>query len=150
VVHEDDAERAVRAGLAILDGVELPLRVAVTTGEAIVALDSLPARGESIVTGDVVNTASRLQHLAPIGGLIVAEPTYRATRDVIEYERLEPVPVKGKRDPISIWRAARALSRADDLPGPGSRTPFVGRGHELELLKRTYARAIDEDVPQLV
>ncbi len=148
--HEDDAERAVRAGLAILDGVDLPVRIAVTTGEAVVALDSRPATGESIVTGDVVNTASRLQHLAPVGGLVVDEPTYRATRAVIEYERLEPVPVKGKPNAVPIWRAARALSRPDELPKPRSQTRFVGREHELELLRRTCARAIDEAVPQLV
>jgi predicted ATPase/DNA-binding SARP family transcriptional activator len=148
--HEDDAERAVRAGLAILQGVELPVRVAVTTGEAVVALDSRPATGETIVTGDVVNTASRLQHLAPAGGLVVDESTYRATRDVIEYEQLEPVAVKGKRDVIPIWRAERARTRPDELPEPGMQTAFVGREHELELLRRTYGRAIHEAVPQLV
>jgi len=148
--HEDDAERAVRAGLAILEGVELPVRVAVTTGEAVVALDSRPATGESIVTGDVVNTASRLQHLAPAGGLVVDESTYRATRDVIEYEQLEPVAVKGKREVIPIWRAERPRTRPDELPEPGRQTAFVGRGHELELLRRTYGRAIDEAIPQLV
>jgi class 3 adenylate cyclase len=148
--HEDDAERAVRAGLAILEGVDLPVRVAVTTGEAVVALDSRPTTGESIVTGDVVNTASRLQHLAPVGGLVVDEPTYRATQEVIEYEQLEPVPVKGKPDAVPIWRAARALSRPDELTVPRSRTTFVGREHELELLRGTCARAIDEAVPQLV
>src|SRR5262249_12316436 len=146
----DGGRRGVRAGLAVLDRADLPVRIAVTTGEAVVALDSLPATGESIVTGDVVNTASRLQHFAPAGGLIVDELTYRATRDAIEYEQLEPVVVKGKRDPIPVWRAEHALSRVDELTEPAGRTTFVGRGHELELLRRTYARVIDEAVPQLV
>ncbi|MDQ2983270.1 MAG: AAA family ATPase [Actinomycetota bacterium] len=148
--REDDAERAVRAGLAILAAVELPLRVAVTTGEAIVALDASPATGESIVTGDVINTASRLQHLAPVDGLVVDEPTYRATRGVIEYEQLAPVSVKGKRDEIPIWRAERALSPPGELRGAGGSTTFVGREHELELLRRTYARTAGEAAPQLV
>ena len=148
--HEDDAERAVRAGLAILEGVDLAMRIAVTTGEAMVALESRPATGESMITGDVINTASRLQALAPVGGLIVDEPTYRATQDVIEYQPLGPVTVKGKRDPIPIWRGARALTRAGALPVPGSQTRFIGREHELDLLRRTCARAIDEAVPQLL
>jgi predicted ATPase/class 3 adenylate cyclase len=148
--REDDPERAVRAGLGILDAVDLPIRIAVTTGEAVVTLDASPATGEGIVTGDVVNTASRLQHLAPSRGLVVDELTYRATRDAIEYEQLEPVSVKGKRSPVPIWRAQRALTRADELPEPGSRTAFVGRAHELELLMRTYARAIEAAAPQLV
>src|SRR5512132_2992916 len=92
VAHEDDAERAVRAALKILDaiedlnaeqGLELAVRGAVATGEAVVSLDARPEHGEGIATGDVVNTAARLQTAAPTGGVVVSEPTFRATRNVI-------------------------------------------------------------------
>src|SRR6266545_2123540 len=91
VAHEDDPERAA---LALRDAVadlnvsepspELELRIAVHTGEALVTLDADPARGEGIVAGDVVNTASRLQGFAPVNGVLVGEQTYRSTRHVIE------------------------------------------------------------------
>src|SRR2546421_118360 len=105
LAHEDDAERAVRAALRILDSIEdlnaehelaLAVRAAVATGEAVVALDARPEHGEGIATGDVVNTAARLQTSAPVGAVVVGETTFRATRDVIVYEQLEPVTVKGK------------------------------------------------------
>src|SRR5580765_7846917 len=82
--HGDDAERAVRAGLRVLEGImelngshglELAARAAVNTGEAVVTLDA--ATGEALATGDVVNTASRLQTAAPEGRLIVGDETYR-------------------------------------------------------------------------
>jgi class 3 adenylate cyclase len=112
--HEDDAERAVRAGLAILEGVgelSLEARAAVNTGEAVVALEARPELGEGIVTGDVVNTAARLQSSAPAGGLVAGEQTYWATRHVIDWAELEPVDAKGKAEPVPLWRAVGARSR---------------------------------------
>src|SRR5918994_2334842 len=83
VTHEDDPERAVRAALAIRDWIrdegDLQVRIAVTTGEALVALGARPAEGEGMASGDVVNTAARLQSAAPVDGIIVGEQTYRAT-----------------------------------------------------------------------
>src|SRR5216110_2343446 len=99
VAHEDDAERAVRAALKILEAIEdlnadqqleLAVRAAVATGEAVVSLDARPEQGEGIATGDVVNTAARLQTAAPVGAVVVGEATFRATRDVIVYDELEP------------------------------------------------------------
>jgi class 3 adenylate cyclase len=110
IAHEDDAERAVRAALRISEAISelneensdlnLSIRAAVNTGEAVVALGARPERGEGIVTGDVVNTASRLQGVAPVGGVAVGEITYRVTKDAIEYEQLESVSVKGKENPL--------------------------------------------------
>src|SRR5205085_4941206 len=103
VAHEDDAERAVRAGLRILEAVEeleLVVRAAVNTGEAVVTLGARPQEGEGFVAGDVVNTAARLQSAAPVGALVVGEGTYRATRDLFEYEPLEPFDAKGKSTPL--------------------------------------------------
>ena len=114
VAHEDDAERAVRAGLRILEAIEelneadpalsLQVRVGINTGEAVVALGARPEQGEGIVTGDVVNTASRLQGAAPVDGVAVSEQTYRQTERVFDYEPLEPVAVKGKAEPLALWR----------------------------------------------
>jgi class 3 adenylate cyclase/tetratricopeptide (TPR) repeat protein len=160
VAHEDDAERAVRASLRIIDaiaelneerpGLDLSIRAAVNTGEAVVSLGARPEHGEGFVTGDVVNVASRLQGLAPAGGVVVGELTYRATRRAIEYQELNPVSVKGKDGTIPIWRAAAARSRFGVDVEQGTRTALVGREHELSLLKDLFRRAMREQNPQLV
>src|ERR671937_3268735 len=110
VAHEDDAERAVRAGLSILEAIEelneadpelhLQVRVGINTGEAVVALGARPELGEGFVTGDVVNTAARIQSGAPVNAVAVSEQTYQATSRVFEYELLEAVSVKGKAEPL--------------------------------------------------
>ena len=122
VSHEDDAERGVRAALRILDavaelneerpGLDLAVRIGVNSGEAVVAIGGRADRGQGIVAGDVVNTASRLQAIAPEGGVVVGELTCRATRDVIEYRELEPVSLKGKarRAGSSVRAAGRRKS----------------------------------------
>ena len=74
-------------------------------------LGARPKEGEGIVTGDVVNTASRLQGAAPVNGIAVSEETYRATERVFDYEQLEPVAVKGKAEPLPLWRALQARAR---------------------------------------
>jgi class 3 adenylate cyclase/tetratricopeptide (TPR) repeat protein len=160
IAHEDDAERAVRASLRIADaiaqlneerpGLDLAIRAAVNTGEAVVALGARPEQGEGFVTGDVVNVASRLQGLAPAGGVVVGELTYRATRLAIEYEELDSVIVKGKEGSIPIWRAVAARSRFGVDVEQGTRTPLIGREHELSLLEDLYRRAMREQSPQLV
>ena len=80
------------------------MRIGINTGEAVVALGARPEEGEGIVTGDVVNTASRLQGAAPVNGIAVSEQTYRATERVFEYEELEPVQAKGKAEPLALFR----------------------------------------------
>ena len=122
--HEDDPERAVRAALAIRDFAleeRLELRVGITTGEALVSLDARPDAGEGMASGDVVNTAARLQSGAPVNGVIVDETTYRATRAAIDYEEAAPVEAKGKSEPIPVWLATRrplALRRRRRARGP--------------------------------
>ena len=157
VAHEDDAERAVRSALRILDtieelsseGLELSVRAAVTTGEAVVALGARPERGEGMVTGDVVNTAARLQSAAPVGGVIVDAPTVNAAQSAIAFEALEPIEAKGKSEPIPVWRATQARARVGQ-PEAATRTPFVGREHERTLLLGTFLRAERESSVQLV
>jgi len=85
--------------------------VAVNTGEAVVALGARPAEGEGFVTGDVVNTASRLQQAAPVGTLVVGEQTFQTTKHVVEYEELESVSVKGKAS-LHGWELVQDASFA--------------------------------------
>ncbi len=160
VAHEDDAERAVRAGLRILEAIaelneadpdlDLQVRVGINTGEAVVAVGARPEQGEGIVTGDVVNTAARIQGTAPVNGVAVSEQTYRATSRVFDYEPLAPVSVKGKAEPLLLWQAKAARARfGSDISRP-FKTPFVGRKLEKPLLIGTFERAAQQRSVQLV
>ena len=158
VTHGDDAERAVRTALAIRETLgemnvgepqlDLTARIAVNTGEVIVDLDARPEAGETMVVGDVVNTAARLQSAAPPNGILVGRETYAATRTIVEYAPAPPVVAKGKAAPVASWLAlsaeapvgSRALSEA----------PLVGRARELNLLARLWAQVCDERRPHLV
>jgi class 3 adenylate cyclase/tetratricopeptide (TPR) repeat protein len=160
VAHEDDAERAVRAGLRILEAIHelnetepslsLQVRIGINTGEAVVALGAKPEAGEGMVTGDVVNTASRLQASAPVDAIAVSDATYRATERVFTYEELDPVQVKGKAKPLAVWQplAARARFGADVMRT--HTTPLVGRELEKPLLIGTFERAAQQRSCQLV
>jgi class 3 adenylate cyclase len=151
--REDDPERALRAALAIRDWVreeqqDLQVRVAVNTGEVLVALGARPSEGEAMVAGDVVNTAARLQSAAPVNGVLVAEATYRATRAVIEYHEAEPMIAKGKAEPILVWEAVAPRSRVG--VERMSSAELVGRERELALLLDSLTRVKGEREPQLV
>jgi class 3 adenylate cyclase len=151
VAHEDDAERAVRAALAIRDWSEeekIELRVGVNTGEALVTLGASPSAGESMAAGDVVNTAARLQAAAPVGGILVGEQTFRATERAIEFAKADPVEAKGKAEPVATWRAlaARARPHVEHVQG----AELVGRQRELALLGGALDRARQERSPELV
>jgi len=160
VAHEDDAERAVRAGLRILEaitelneadpGLGLQVRIGINTGEAVVAVGARAERGEGLVTGDVVNTAARIQTVAPVNGVAVSEQTYRTTSHVFEYEPLAPVSVKGKGEPLLLWQANAIRDRFGRDRTRGYRTPFVGRELEKPLLIGTFERAAQQRSVQLV
>ncbi len=152
VAHEDDPERAVRAALAIREALteegELEVRIGITTGEALVALDARPEAGEGMASGDVVNTAARLQSAAPANGILVDETTYRATERAIEYDDAPAADAKGKAEPVAVREALRARSRvAVERVGGAA---LVGREQELTLLRETFARVVRERGPQLV
>jgi class 3 adenylate cyclase len=153
----DDAERAVRSALAVRDTLgrmdeedprlDLKIRIAVNTGEALVTLTARAGLGEAMVTGDPVNTAARLQTAAPVGTVLVGDETYQATRDAIVYAPSPPVDAKGKADPVPAWIAMRAARP------PGERAlagPLVGRAHELEILRGIWERVAAERRPHLV
>jgi class 3 adenylate cyclase len=154
VAHGDDAERAVRAALAVRDiagelaGGDLQLRIAVNTGEAVVSLAARAALGEALVAGDVVNTAARLQTAAPINGVIVGFETYLATRELIRYEPTEPVVAKGKQHPVQAWIAVEPMH--DSGLGPVDSEGIVGRSLELAILNALWERSVAARLPTLV
>ena len=141
VAREDDAERAVRAALELVDRArelrlghhQLELRAAVHSGEAAVTAGRA---GEGMVAGDMVNTASRLQSVAPPGVVLVGESTYRATSAAIVYEAAGEQLLKGKQVPATAWRALRVVARVGGAGrDEGLEPPFTGRDEELRLLK---------------
>jgi class 3 adenylate cyclase/tetratricopeptide (TPR) repeat protein len=156
--HEDDAERAVRAGFDLTDAVAalgtemqappLALRAAVGSGHAAVVVG---AAGQGMVAGDLVNTASRLQAVALPGGLLVDEGTYRAASRAILFEALGDQAVKGKALPVPAWRALRVVA-ARRGAGRSERleAPFVGREEELRLLKDLFHATAREKRARLI
>ncbi len=157
VANEDDAERAVRAAMDLVDAVPairvgsvggLPARAGALTGEAAV---TLAARGEGMVAGDLVNTASRLQSVAAPGTVLVGEATYRAASNGIAFEPAGDHVVKGKELPLAAWRAVRVVA---GMRGMGRQTgiepPFVGRDAEMQLLRDLYHATVRERRARLV
>src|SRR6478752_2949065 len=135
--HEDDAERGVRAGLAILDGVhelELEARIGIESGE-VVADDS----DSTFATGEAVNVAARLQQAAEPGQVLLGPGAHRLTLGRVEVEDLGPVELKGLGRELWTWRA---LSGKADEVHELQQAPLVGRDSELELLQNTYDRAL--------
>jgi class 3 adenylate cyclase/tetratricopeptide (TPR) repeat protein len=150
--HEDDPERAVRAALAIREALadegDLEVRIGITTGEALIALDARPETGEGMASGDVVNTAARLQAAASTGTILVDETTYRATDRVVEFEDMTAVDAKGKSSPVRAWNVFRARARVGVERVGGA--DLVGRERELALLRETFGRVTRERSPQLL
>ncbi len=158
-VHEDDAERAVRAALRICEDAEgmrsvggrpLRLRVGVNTGEVLVRLGLSPGTRAGYLVGDAVNTASRLQSVAPEMGVAVGPATYEATAAVFDYTELEPATLKGKAEPVRVFHPKAPLARLGiDLTRTHG-TTFVGREIDLALLKGLFDKTVAATSPQLV
>jgi class 3 adenylate cyclase/tetratricopeptide (TPR) repeat protein len=156
VAHEDDAERAVRAALELVAAVggiatgdgPLRARAGLLTGEAAVTIG---ARGQGMVAGDLVNTASRLQSVAEPGSVLVGEATYRAASTAVSFESAGSFELKGKAEPMPAWRAIAVVARR----GGEKRTaalepPFVGREDELRQIKDLFEATSRERKPRLV
>ena len=152
--HEDDAERAVRAALALIaaaGGVDvanekLRLRIGIATGLAVVGdLIGVGAAQEEAVIGDTPNLAARLQALAPPNGCVIADSTRRLVGDLFEYEDIGTVALKGFAAAVRAWRVlaeSRVESRFEALRGSAEAlAPLVGREEELELLLRRWEEA---------
>jgi len=154
--HEDDAERAVRAALDLVastdrltdGGADLELRAGVLTGEAAVTVG---ATGQGMVAGDLVNTASRLQAVAPPGSVLVGESTQRAAAGAIVFEEAGEQLLKGKASPVPAWRAVQVVGRRGGAGRSGMlEPPFVGRDDELRLVKDLFHATTRERKPRLV
>jgi class 3 adenylate cyclase/tetratricopeptide (TPR) repeat protein len=141
VATESDAERAVRAALELVASVPeldpaLGARAGVLTGEAAVTIG---ADGEGMVAGDLVNTASRIQSAAEPGSVLVGEVTRRASERAIVYESAGEEELKGKAEPVALWRALRVVSGVGgQLKSAGLEAPFVGREREFKLIKELF------------
>ena len=159
VAREDDPERAVRAGLRILEAIEelneqaglgLAVRIGINTGEVLVRLDARPDAGEGMVSGDAVNTAARLESSAPAGAVVVGERTHEVTQAVFRYDEREPVSVKSKAEPLRTWEATAPLARfGTDLTRTHS-TPLAGREVDLALMRASLDKALADRSVQLV
>ncbi len=153
LANEDDAERAVRAGIDLVAAVAdlhpgLHARVGVLTGEAAVTLG---AEGQGMVAGDLVNTASRIQSAAEPGTVLVGEATKRTTEAAIAYADAGAHELKGKTEPAQLWRAVRVTAgRAGALKSAGLEPPFVGRDRELRLVKELFHASAEEKKAHLV
>jgi predicted ATPase/class 3 adenylate cyclase len=150
---ESDAERAVRAALELVATVPeldpaLEARAGVLTGEAAVTIG---AEGEGMVAGDLVNTASRIQAAAEPAGVLVGEVTRRASEQAIVYEEAGDHELKGKAEPVALWRALRVVSGVGgQLKSAGLEAPFVGRERELKLIKELFHGCAAERKAHLV
>ncbi len=158
IAQEDDAERAVRAALELVSAVqalgtevgapELRLRAGALTGEAAVTLG---AEGEGMVAGDLVNTASRVQSAADPGGVLVGEATRRASDAAIAYEDAGEHELKGKAEPLQLWRALPVIAnRGGEGRSAGLEAPFVGRDREFRMVKDLFHATADEGKAHLL
>ncbi len=158
LLHEDDAFRAVRAAVELRDalagldreldaerGVVLSVRIGVDTG-AVVSGD--PSTGQTLVTGDAVNTAARLESAAQPGEIVIGSTTYDLVRDAVVAEAMQPLALKGKSEPVAAFRVGSII------PGADAHTrrldaPMVGRERELARLRQAYEQAVADRAPQL-
>jgi class 3 adenylate cyclase/predicted ATPase len=153
--HEDDAERAVRAGLALVEAlarlepraeVRLQARVGIATGHVVIGdLISQGASDRDSVIGDTPNLAARLQALAEPGTVVISQATRRLIGGLFELDELGPQRLKGFAEPLTAWRVAGA-GRAEDrfeARQTTALTPLVGREEEIALLLRRWRQASD-------
>ncbi len=153
VATESDGERAVRAALDLVASIPeldpaLQARAGVLTGEAAVTIG---AEGEGMVAGDLVNTASRIQSEAEPGTVLAGEVTRRATEQAIVYETAGTYELKGKSEPVELWRALRVVSGVGGtLKSAGLEAPFVGRDREVKLIKELFHGCAEERRAHLV
>ena len=148
--HEDDAERALHAAIAMQaaiqrlnddlergHGVRLALRIGVNTGEVVAGMLAGDVQKAYTVVGDAVNTAQRFESAAPLNEVLVSESTYRLAVATFEFERLAPLTLKGKSQPVPTYR----LLRRRDEEVPPEASPLVGREAELARLREELATA---------
>lgn len=171
VAHEDDPERALRAALAMQaevaefvktnlrkrldshpsatsvapDESVLRMRIGINTGP--VLLGNVGTKGEFTALGDTVNLASRLEHAAPVGGILISHDTYRQIRGVFDVQALTPLTVKGKAEPVAAYIVERAKPRAFRVRArgvEGIETRMIGRESELQRMLDALETVIED------
>ncbi|MBA3244779.1 MAG: AAA family ATPase [Actinobacteria bacterium] len=135
-VHEDDALRAVRAALELRDAVEIDVRIGLNTGQVVTG------SGDTLVTGDPVNVAARLEQAAGIGEVLLGADTYRLVRDAVDVELLPPLEAKGKSKPLTAYRLVAVTGEEAHIRRFDA--PLVGRDRESQLLAGAWARVLSE------
>jgi predicted ATPase/class 3 adenylate cyclase len=162
--HEDDAERAVRAGLemqAVLSELNrafaaegkptLEMRIGVESGEVLVDQERVAGPRDRMLTGDAVNVAARLESAAEPGRVVVGPGAFAATKEVVEYRELPALELKGKAERVPAWQALRIRAKQrGERPQLGMEARLVGRDEELAVLKETFRRVQGEARPALV
>jgi class 3 adenylate cyclase len=144
-VHEDDALRAVRAAAEMREAVTrlgLEVRIGVDTGEV------AAGTGETLVTGDAVNVAARLEQTAESGEILIGGQTERLVGDGVRVEAVVPLELKGKAEAVPAFSLLEVLPDVPAFTRPID-APFIGRVEELEALRGAFGRAVEERVPQL-
>jgi class 3 adenylate cyclase/tetratricopeptide (TPR) repeat protein len=157
--HEDDTENAIRAALVMreeldtlnedfdrLYGIKLGMRVAVHTGPVVVSTLDERKGQDFVVVGDAVNLTSRLQSIAPSGGILISYEAYRHVRGIFDVKSLEAVQLKGISQPMQVYLVLRAKPRAFRLSKrgvEGIETQLVGRQAELHCLQDTFHKVIE-------
>jgi class 3 adenylate cyclase/tetratricopeptide (TPR) repeat protein len=142
--HDDDALRAARAAIELrreVSALGIALRIGVNTGQVVAE------EGETLVTGDAVNVAARLEQAAASGEILIGDLTYRLARNALRVEAVPSIEAKGKSEPVAAWRLVDAL---DDAPAFTRRldTPFAGRREELAALEAAFERAAETNIAQ--
>jgi class 3 adenylate cyclase/tetratricopeptide (TPR) repeat protein len=155
VAHEDDAERAVRAGLAmrelnLSDDPNRPIKVhvGINTGEGMAGWIGPEGRRDYTVMGDTTNTGARLLKAAPSATVLVGESTYKETKRLVHYDEVNPIIAKGKDKPVRAWEALEMM--AGPKARPLGTAPLIGRDSELTRLENMWLRVSKESQPHLV
>ncbi len=148
IAHEDDAQRAILAGMDILDGIrpfrekivqqyglDFNVRVGINTGLVVVGDVGSDLFMEYTAQGDAINIAARMEQTAKPGTIQVAEDTYKKVSGLFDFEPIEGVTVKGKSDPVTVYRVLRVKEKPDRQRGfRGQETALIGRAHEIERI----------------
>jgi len=154
--REDDPEQAIRAALDMQRELyvfaeethrETPLQMRIGINTGLALLGAVGTTGEFTAMGDTVNLASRLEHAAPIGGILISHDTYRHVRGLFDVQPLEPMTIKGKAEPVRTYVVQRAKPRAFRLGTRGVQgveTRMIGREAELGALQRAWRAVIEE------
>jgi class 3 adenylate cyclase/predicted ATPase len=166
ISQEDDPESAIRAALEMRQslaelnikidkswGLQLAMRVGIHTGTVMVSFMGERKGQDFVVVGDTVNLASRLQSVAPSGGILISHDTFRHVRGSFEVQVLSPIKVKGKEEPIQaylVMQAKRRSFRGSQRGIEGIETPLIGRDSELAKLKEALLSIVEVRKSQVI